>query len=199
MTTLWLTSDTHFGHKSILKYRSIPGVTTVAEHDEAILTGWNETVSPRDTVIVLGDFALGERRTTVPIGSKLHGRTKVLIPGNHDYVWEHGEKSPKRYRSLYKDAGFMIYPSHTWLPLKGRHVVLSHMPYRGEGRPVKDGETESVDSRFQEHMLPDRGHWMIHGHVHDAWKQKDRMINVGVDVWDFRPVALDTLSGLISD
>ena len=28
------------------------------------------------------------------------------------------------------------------------------------------------------------------GHVHDRWKTQDGVINVGVDVWDFKPVSI---------
>lgn len=29
--------------------------------------------------------------------------------------------------------------------------------------------------------------WHLCGHVHEAWKRRDKTINVGVDVWDFAP------------
>ncbi len=31
------------------------------------------------------------------------------------------------------------------------------------------------------------------GHVHEKWKTKDGMINVGVDQWDFKPVSIKQL------
>jgi calcineurin-like phosphoesterase family protein len=34
---------------------------------------------------------------------------------------------------------------------------------------------------------------MLCGHVHEAWKRHVRVINVGVDVWDFYPVSVDQL------
>jgi hypothetical protein len=38
-----------------------------------------------------------------------------------------------------------------------------------------------------------------HGHVHKAWKKNDKQINVGVDVWDFKPVSLEQLVILTRD
>lgn len=35
------------------------------------------------------------------------------------------------------------------------------------------------------------------GHVHVDWKQRRKTINVGVDQWDYRPVAYETLVGMI--
>lgn len=29
----------------------------------------------------------------------------------------------------------------------------------------------------------------LHGHVHEKWRVLGRQVNVGVDVWDYRPVA----------
>lgn len=43
----------------------------------------------------------------------------------------------------------------------------------------------------------DDGGWLLHGHVHEQWRQHDRMINVGCDVWDYRPVAEAALAALI--
>jgi len=35
----------------------------------------------------------------------------------------------------------------------------------------------------------DDGHWLLCGHVHDKWKTMHKMINVGVDAWNFQPVS----------
>jgi len=32
------------------------------------------------------------------------------------------------------------------------------------------------------------------GHIHNKWKRINRIINVGVDVWNFAPISLDELS-----
>ena len=34
---------------------------------------------------------------------------------------------------------------------------------------------------------------IFHGHVHKLWKYKKKMINVGVDVWDYYPVSIKTI------
>jgi len=33
------------------------------------------------------------------------------------------------------------------------------------------------------------------GHIHEKWKVKDNFINVGVDVWDFKPHTINTILG----
>ena len=35
---------------------------------------------------------------------------------------------------------------------------------------------------------------VLHGHVHQNWKKHKNAINVGVDVWDFKPVSIDDIN-----
>ena len=58
-------------------------------------------------------------------------------------------------------------------------VLLCHFPYYGDSHG-KD--------RYTGNRPDDEGGWLICGHVHDAWKYRDRMINIGVDVNDYMPV-----------
>jgi calcineurin-like phosphoesterase family protein len=46
MPTTWFTSDTHFGHASILTFCARPFADIVA-HDEALIANWNARVAPR--------------------------------------------------------------------------------------------------------------------------------------------------------
>ena len=53
------------------------------------------------------------------------------------------------------------------------------------------------DLKFAEHRPKDDGSWLLHGHIHEKWRQNGRQINVGVDAWDFAPVSDDTLCEVI--
>ena len=44
----------------------------------------------------------------------------------------------------------------------------------------------------------DTGGWLLHGHIHENWRQRDRQINVGVDAWDFTPVSEEQIAALIA-
>lgn len=47
-------------------------------------------------------------------------------------------------------------------------------------------------------MAPqDNGDWLLHGHIHEKWRQQHRQINVGVDAWHFAPVPEHTIADLI--
>ena len=55
-SNVFFTSDTHFGHQNILRFCDRPWAT-IAEHDQALIENWNDTV-PEDAVVVhLGDFS----------------------------------------------------------------------------------------------------------------------------------------------
>jgi calcineurin-like phosphoesterase family protein len=75
-------SDLHFGHKNCLAFDNRP-FTTIEEHDEYIISSWNDTVGVDDDVYILGDISWYNSTKTIEIFSKLNGRLH-LIKGNHD-------------------------------------------------------------------------------------------------------------------
>ena len=80
--TLWLTSDTHFGHASVIAMCDRP-FADVEEMDAALTERWNALVRPRDTVWHLGDFSLGPKGTAERRFRRLNGSIH-LVRGNHD-------------------------------------------------------------------------------------------------------------------
>lgn len=73
--------------------------------------------------------------------------------------------------------------------MAGLTVVACHLPYRGDSHD---------QDRYVTHRPMDNGSWRLHGHVHGRWQLRDRMINVGVDVWDYKPVAEERIAILIA-
>ncbi len=188
----WFTSDQHFGHARICELAGRP-FDSVEEMNETLIHNWNERVGPSDTVYVLGDFAMGTIRETLPIAWKLHG-FKYLIPGNHDRCGMHEPNENKRrdWARTYHNAGFL----HVWQDIRSMvlildgdiPVTLSHYPYDEDYR----GRTEL------EALRPiDTGGWLLHGHVHEKWGLKGRQINVGVDVRGFAPMSEDEVATII--
>ena len=76
-------SDLHFGHKNILVYDHRPWQNVVdMEHDMIAL--WNKTVSPGQSVYILGDVVWSNKyEEWVRILSQLNG-VKTIVKGNHD-------------------------------------------------------------------------------------------------------------------
>lgn len=175
-----MSADFHFGHHNIIQYCNRP-FTDVEHMRQELTSRWNSKVSARDRVYVLGDFAFGTRDYIKRVLADLNGE-KYLILGNHDRPLK------KEGRAL--EAGFAWAGSNLSYQL-GKHLVnLSHYPYAG---------AEFALDRFVDKRPKNNGSWLLHGHVHTAWKIKpeQRMINVGVDQWDYAPVSAEELEALI--
>jgi len=186
--TVWFTADLHLGHANIIGYCQRP-FADVAAMDEALIDRWNQTVQSTDTVWVLGDVALGPIEHTLAKVGRLEGR-KRLVTGNHDRCWfGHGRRSTE-WVDRYLDAGFEeVHQGEVRLDVGGVGVGACHFPYRGDSHDQE---------RYVEHRPPDQGGWLLHGHVHDQWRQCERMVNVGVDVWNYRPVSEATIASVIA-
>ena len=120
MPSVFLVSDTHFGHTGVCRFVRNDGVTklrpwdTADEMDEFMIKAWNERVRPTDKVYHLGDVVIN--RKALGIMRRLNG-DKVLIRGNHD---------------IFKDTD---YREH-FRELRAYHVmngmILSHIPIHSE-------------------------------------------------------------------
>lgn len=181
------TADLHLGHVNIIRYCHRP-FATVEEMNTSLVANWAGAVGVDDEVWVLGDVAMGKITETLPLLTDLPGR-KHLVPGNHDRCWPgHRRIRPQDVR-MYEDVGFEVHPSVVEIRLGEHRVVLCHLPTAGDSQDT---------DRFakQRPSLADGG-WLLHGHVHDKWRVRDHQVNVGVDVWNFRPVEESVLAELI--
>lgn len=186
--TRFFTADLHFGHRNIIDYCNRP-FADVNGMNAALVDRWNDVVGQDDEVIVLGDFAMGRIAETLPLVGLLNGR-KVLLAGNHDRCWSSQRKGVAAATEAYLTAGFAeIWQGVVPLDIAGTSVLACHFPYRGDSHD---------EDRFVAHRPIDHGGWLLHGHVHERWRRLDRMINVGVDVWDFAPVSEPTIAELMS-
>ena len=78
MSKVFFIADTHFAEQNVFEMSGENRFfNSVQEKDEAIITNWNKTVSPEDTVFILGDFGKPSYM------QRLTGK-KFLIRGNHD-------------------------------------------------------------------------------------------------------------------
>ena len=120
MPSVFLVSDTHFGHKGVCHFTRNDGVTklrpfdTPEEMDEAMVSAWNDRVRPNDKVYHLGDVVIN--RKALKTLARLNG-DKVLIRGNHD---------------IFRDDEYRLY----FRELRAYHVmngmILSHIPIHPE-------------------------------------------------------------------
>ncbi|MCU1387922.1 MAG: metallophosphoesterase [Ilumatobacteraceae bacterium] len=180
MARFW-TSDLHLGHANIIRYCHRP-FADVDAMNAALIDRWNDTVEDSDEVWVLGDFALGAIAEMLPLAQRLRG-TKVLVAGNHDRCWAGWGERSHRWIETYLDAGFDEV-LQGWVPITigGRPARACHLPYEGDSHD---------DDLFVSQRPTDDGTLLLHGHVHDQWRVDGHQVNVGVDVWDYRPVSDD--------
>ncbi len=121
MPSVFLTSDTHFGHAGVCRFTH-PDDATVKlrpwdnadEMDEEMIRRWNDRVRPTDKVYHLGDVVIN--RKALKTLHRLNG-DKVLIRGNHDIFPD------VEYREYFRE-------------LRAYHVmngmILSHIPIHPE-------------------------------------------------------------------
>lgn len=188
---IFYTADTHFGHANIIKYCSRPFADT-EEMDAALIERWNAVVQDTDDVFVLGDVILGNFKAGIEKVKQLKGN-KFLIPGNHDRIFSGEGRKALPYFPVYEEAGFHILSEYTTLPVGAHMVLASHFPYAGDSQD-KD--------RYVDRRPVNEGEWLLHGHVHEKWKinasrANGKMINVGVDVWGFKPVSEDEILAIM--
>ena len=68
----FVTSDQHFGHARISELAERP-FATVEEMNAELVRRWNEVVGPDDSVLHLGDLALGAIEESVGLTAHLNG------------------------------------------------------------------------------------------------------------------------------
>ena len=119
MPSVFLVSDTHFGHAGVCRFLRDDGTKLrpwddTSEMDEEMVKRWNERVKPNDKVYHLGDVVIN--RKALNILHRLNG-DKVLIKGNHDIF------KLEDYTEHFRD-------------IRGYHVmngmILSHIPVHEE-------------------------------------------------------------------
>ena len=191
---IYFTSDLHLWHSNIIRFCDRPYVSA-EEMNAALIKNWNDTVGPEDTVYCLGDFSLAARPVEA-ITSLLNGK-KFLVPGNHDFVHSYNRKShtpagKQKWIDKYTEWGWTLLSEQTTLELPGIATVnLCHFPYSHAAADIV------YDDKFLKWRPIDDGRWLLCGHVHEKWKHIGRMINVGVDQWNFRPVSATEIGTII--
>ena len=163
------TSDTHFNHKNIIEYSNRP-YTDINHMTEMLVQNWNSVVDKGDTVIHVGDFAMGDKEQIPGIRKRLNGRI-VLVLGNHDY-----DRRGQILKPIQAGGFDEMYPELT-IEVDGIMVYVRHEP--------------KLDFRSTAEVP-----YHICGHVHDAWNRKGHIINAGMDVRGYKPI---TLNDMIND
>lgn len=133
-------ADCHFYHNRICREMENRGFPGYAEMNEHMIARWNEKVTARDSVYILGDFSIAKGDATEKVIRRLQGKLHLII-GNHDRYLEDKGFDRSLFRSI---------EPYQEIRDNGRLVVLSHYPvfcYKGQYRPNT---------------------YMLYGHVHNT-------------------------------
>ena len=116
-------SDQHLGHANIMGYRDRP-FFNVDEMDAALWSNWQIGVDPQETLVCVGDLAMG-RGISDDTWEKVRaapGRTKILVVGNHDVT---GQGS-LRVEGFHRVKAVLTSPGNP--PLIWTHAPLPNVP-----------------------------------------------------------------------
>lgn len=171
MGKIYLTSDLHFGHEREFLYGP-RNFASIQEHDEAVITRWNEVIQEEDEVYVLGDLMLNDNEHGLKCLRQLNGRLH-LVRGNHD--------TDARWK-LYDELENVVEKENV-ITFKYRkyHFYLSHFPTL-----TANLEKESLHQCTLN----------LFGHTHDKrhfFEDRPYMYNVSLDAHNCVPVLLDDI------
>ena len=165
----YFTSDLHIGHNKEFLWKP-RGFSSIEEHDSTIIDIWNKTVSPEDTVYILGDLCMSSNeKEWNKVYKVLNGHIK-FIRGNHDT-----DNKILRYINEYKmeDLGITFIYRYS----KRKRFYLSHYP--------------TLVGNFQEEKF----FWNLSGHTHDKnifTYGKSCVYNVAWDAHN-KPVSIEQI------
>jgi calcineurin-like phosphoesterase family protein len=161
--SVYFTSDHHFGQAAALSFYRRP-FASVAKMDEEMIDRWNSVVRHEDGGEVWHLGDFAVRQSTERVAHLL-----ATLHGRKHLIVGNNDDAV-----VTGCAGWQSVQPDAELTVDGKKVVLCHYPFRtwcdmGKG---------SVN---------------LHGHSHGRLKPSPRQFDVGVDVWDFRPVSLSDI------
>ena len=213
-------SDPHFYHKNVIKYCDRPFDDLEHMH-ESLIENFNGVVQPGDTTYWLGDSFFCGTGKAMLIMERLNGthimirgnhdpKPRTLYKLGFSAVMEKGEVliGGKRvklchfpYRPVTKDLPedimeeineFLRQQKASGMD-KSQKLDQQVREFFNEGKITNEQKKRLIayDLRFSSRRFDDDGGWLLCGHVHEKWSQLGKMINVGVDVRDFKPISME--------
>lgn len=158
------TADPHFFHENILKFCNRP-FASVGEMNSRILSNFQSVMTPADDLWIVGDVAV----VSIDAADKLTSMLRS-VPGRKHLIAGNHDKHWVRGLDVWTSVHDLLEINDS-----GTRVTLCHYPM-----------ITFAGAR--------RGALQLFGHVHQNWRGSRNSINVGVDVWDFRPVTLPEIT-----
>jgi len=164
----WFSADLHLGHANIINYCNRP-FYHIDHMNAELIRRWNERVKPEDLVFHVGDFCFksntnrGEGINVKPITWEEQLNGKIIFLRGNH---DKNNSVKTKIHSLV-------------INIDGHYINLVHDPIK-------------ADANYKINLC---------GHIHEKWQIKrikkgfsfTDCINIGVDVWDFRPISYEEI------
>lgn len=170
----FFTADLHLYHSNMINYADRP-FKDINEMHSYITKSFNSILTADSDLYIIGDVTLlssefcGRVRKAL---SAINGR-KHLVIGNHD-TW--------KVRN-YLENGITTVHSAGSFRYDGIRFFMMHDP--AEYLAIENGTNV-----------------LLCGHIHTLFKHlfpKKRIINVGVDMWEYKPVSIEQIMSIVKE
>jgi calcineurin-like phosphoesterase family protein len=194
---IWFTSDTHHGHKNIVRgvsswdtLQATRPFDTLEEMNQTLIDNINKNVKEDDILYHTGDWSFGGLQNVYEFRKQLKVKTIHLILGNHDHHIENDRTVLVDFQDklgnkvsvgVSTKSLFTSVQHYLRKKINGQDMVLSHYSMR----------------------TWDKGHhgtWMLYGHSHGTlpWYNDFKTMDVGIDTHsEFRPYHFDEIQPIM--
>jgi calcineurin-like phosphoesterase family protein len=136
---------------------------TIKEMNDVLMSNWNKLIKPGDTVYQVGDLAFCKNQYELEYIADQLNGKKNIILGNHD--------------------------TKKWMLNSNKFESVS------SNKLVKFDDIQIFLSHFAHRVWPKSHYGILHlfGHSHGGLEPWGLSFDIGVDVWDFKPLNLDEI------
>lgn len=181
--SIFFTSDTHFGHKNIVRGTSTwtdpsrcRDFDNMDEHNNRLVEQINAVVGTMDTLYHLGDWSFGGIENIWNFRKRINCQTIHLILGNHDHHIRADKELPNYNSegSIFAQEIFASVSDYKEVKLHGKYFVLSHYAHR-----VWNGSHKGIIH--------------LYGHSHGTIPDYGKSMDVGVDTNNLKPYSFNEI------
>jgi calcineurin-like phosphoesterase family protein len=180
LSNIWITADTHYNHKNIVKGESdwndksrCRKFKSLKTYNDIIVKNINSVVEKKDWLYHLGDWSLGERDSLFEFRERLKCENIVIVCGNHDL---HILKNVREINSFFN--GIYVRLEREW---NHQEFILDHYPIYSWHNQKK-------------------GSIHLYGHVHEELNYHKNALCVSLDCHpEFRPFSLEEIRKIINN
>lgn len=176
----YFVSDIHLFHRKILTFCR-PQYSDLEAMHKDIISIWNSTVKPDDTVYNLGDltFQAGSKKDDInAVLNQLNGY-HILLRGNHD-----DDKKISNFPAIRE------YHKNLEINIHGIDFLMGHFSYKENmiEKDILERPECFTEKRYKDDdIMP-----LLSGHTHDKWAVRKNNLCVCFDIWN-RPISEDEI------